>query len=256
MDTAVSENAKRDSRISEISDLLAQLVTHVQKITSDMERANTGPEDKDLNKKNHPLVQQLLHFEEGQTKLLKAQTKLLQAAFEDIGILKTSQKSHTSELRQQHDALVTRLENNPDKLLKTYVQQCEQKLASFTNGFHTTLKTQGEEIQRVLGQLDEVQALTRKTSAAHRDDEYLKLQCPVPPGANPEKYRSSLVRAAWYYITYLGSPDDGVFADEQALEVTKAKFPHLQMNHIAKALEYVHMQAYERPIRRNQDRGE
>lgn len=58
----------------------------------------------------------------------------------------------------------------------------------------------------------------------------------------------ALTRAAWFYINYFGDPDDGVGADEDAINATTNKFPHLSLEHIVTALDHIQRRNYNRPF--------
>lgn len=76
---------------------------------------------------------------------------------------------------------------------------------------------------------------------------FLTQRCPAPQG-DQTVYESRLFRAAMFYIQCLGSPDDGVGADQDAIEETLEHFLDLPEEHIVFAIEHVHMQAYNRPF--------
>ncbi|KAI1261824.1 hypothetical protein F5Y18DRAFT_400660 [Xylariaceae sp. FL1019] len=64
----------------------------------------------------------------------------------------------------------------------------------------------------------------------------------------PMDYERRLTRAAWHYIALLGSPDDGVAEDGEAWETTRKLFRDLPKDHLLRAIEHVHIQAYHRPF--------
>lgn len=98
--------------------------------------------------------------------------------------------------------------------------------------------------------LDRVTRIDRKLCKAPELGEtgYIALHCQAPPDWTPATYESRISRAAWFYISIMGSPDEGVSADEEAMEKTAARFPDLPQDHILIGIKSVHMQAYHRPL--------
>lgn len=80
------------------------------------------------------------------------------------------------------------------------------------------------------------------------DKGFLTKQCPAPEGRDQATYESILLRAAWFYVTLIGSPEGGVPADEDAIKETAERFPGPPLEHLVTALEHIHMQAYHRPF--------
>ncbi|KAI8954524.1 hypothetical protein F4801DRAFT_533475 [Xylaria longipes] len=105
-------------------------------------------------------------------------------------------------------------------------------------------------LQDVQREITELRTLVTKAQAPPSEGEhgYLSLKCPAPSG-NQSDYDAQLLRAAWFYINALGNPEGGVCADEEALELTKFKFPSLEEQHIVVALRHIHQQAYGRELR-------
>lgn len=79
---------------------------------------------------------------------------------------------------------------------------------------------------------------------------YLTLHCPAPVGLDQKAYEQTLVRAGWYYVACFHHPDDGVDANADAFEYAMERFPSLNREHLATALNHVHQQGYGRLIER------
>lgn len=79
---------------------------------------------------------------------------------------------------------------------------------------------------------------------------YFAQSCVAPPesGWTQETYESLLLFAGWHYIALLGSPIDGVSADEKVVDAVIAKFSGLPQKHFLRAIEHAHMQAYRCPF--------
>lgn len=90
-----------------------------------------------------------------------------------------------------------------------------------------------------------------QTSSLPGQDGYLAANCPAPAGWDQDSYDGALLRAGWHYITCFEIPDDGVLADPHVFETTAGRFPGLDRQHLAMALEHAHHQAYHRPVLRD-----
>ena len=82
------------------------------------------------------------------------------------------------------------------------------------------------------------------------EDGLLGVQCPAPAGVSQKYYERQLERAAWSYICFLGSPDEGVCPDEEALATDQDQFPDLVEGYIVSAPRHIHMRAYHHPLGR------
>ncbi|KAG6354894.1 hypothetical protein INS49_003975 [Diaporthe citri] len=80
------------------------------------------------------------------------------------------------------------------------------------------------------------------------EEGYLNVKCPAQDGQDQQAYTVALTRAAWFYINYFGDPDGGVDADEDAINATTNKFPHLSLEHIVIALDHIQRLNYNRPF--------
>lgn len=83
------------------------------------------------------------------------------------------------------------------------------------------------------------------------DDGYLDQACPAPARRDQKDYNSSLLRAGWFYIDYLGGgPEEVLCADERVLEMTKEQYSQLPEDHIVETLNHINFQLFRQPLRR------
>ncbi|KAJ8130905.1 hypothetical protein O1611_g2718 [Lasiodiplodia mahajangana] len=89
-------------------------------------------------------------------------------------------------------------------------------------------------------------AMSKSKEPKLGDDGYLIARCPVPSNValEPKAYEARLIRAAWFYFDYFGSPNDGVGADGDAGEATLKEFPDFPHKHVHEAIRHVHMRAF------------
>ena len=104
-----------------------------------------------------------------------------------------------------------------------------------------------DQIQRLDGLLVTMRDSKRRNCG---EDGYLDQACVAPPGQDQKGYIRSLLQAAWCYMDFLGGPEDMLSADEAAMEKTTNRYPHLCADHIAEALNHIHIQVFGQPLQR------
>lgn len=103
-----------------------------------------------------------------------------------------------------------------------------------------------------LRQIGEVKTLLETPPRRPGDDGYLAQL--TPSGWDQKAYEALLLRASWFYMYSLGMPDGGVTWDPLMLESTRDTFSDIvEYDHLLKAIEHAHVQAYRCPLRQNDE---
>ncbi|KAG8157771.1 hypothetical protein KVR01_012433 [Diaporthe batatas] len=157
------------------------------------------------------------------------------------------------ELRTDMESLRHESERRDDQTrsvldaIKAGLEACAREVKSVGR---TTKRVRKELPSQAQSILDAFNNPANNPPAQVGEDGFLGVQCPAPDGWSQKEYEKQLERAAWSYICFLGSPDEGVCPDEDALATVQDQFPHLAEDHIVSALDHIHMRIYHHPLGR------
>ncbi|KAH8747955.1 hypothetical protein F5883DRAFT_583219 [Diaporthe sp. PMI_573] len=156
-----------------------------------------------------------------------------------------------SGLRADMEALRQEAERRDDQMrsvldtMKSGVEACAREVKALGR---TTKRVRKELPSQARNILDAFNNPTNKPPPQIGEDGFLGVQCPAPDGWSQKEYDRQLERAAWSYICFLGSPDEGVCPDEEALATVQDQFPRFVEDHIISALDHIHMRVYHHPL--------